>query len=102
LTILSQVSLLRRVILKPLCRPFDGSRPRYTRKPRTDRELPAQLDPRFPIAGDRLYVTELSPGVKGKKTRLFEVTGHELRFKAHSTVPEKLVQAFASAVKSAP
>lgn len=52
--------------------------------------------------GDRLYVTELSPGVKGKKTRLFEVTGHELRFKAHSTVPEKLVQAFASAVKSAP
>jgi hypothetical protein len=50
--------------------------------------------------GSQFYITEISPGAHGQKTRLFRAPGRKVTFKGHSTLPEKVTQAFASAVKS--
>jgi hypothetical protein len=52
--------------------------------------------------GSQFYITEISPGADGTTTRLFRAPGRRVTFKRNSTVAEKLTQAFASAVKSAP
>jgi hypothetical protein len=52
--------------------------------------------------GSHFYITEMGPGARGRKTRLFRAPGRKVRLKRHSTFPEKLAQAFAAAVKSAP
>ena len=52
--------------------------------------------------GSQFYITEISPGAHGHKTRLFRAPGRKVTFKRDSTLPEKVTQAFASAVKSAP
>jgi len=52
--------------------------------------------------GSQFYITEIGPGAHGQKTRLFRAPGRKVTFRAHSTLPEKVTQAFASAVKSAP
>lgn len=52
--------------------------------------------------GSQYYITEISPGAGGKTRRLFRAPGRKVTFKRDSTVAERLTQAFASAVKSAP
>jgi hypothetical protein len=52
--------------------------------------------------GSQFYITEIGPGAHGQKTRLFRAPGPKVTFKPDSTLPEKITQAFASAVKSAP
>jgi hypothetical protein len=51
--------------------------------------------------GSQVYITEISPGAHGQKARLFRAPGRKLTFKPNSTLPEKVTQAFVSAVKSA-
>ena len=51
--------------------------------------------------GSQFYITEISPGVHGRKTRLFRAPGRKVTFKRDSTLPEKVIQAFKSAVKAA-
>jgi hypothetical protein len=52
--------------------------------------------------GSAFYLTELSPERSAAGKRLFRVPGRRIVFKHGSTVPEKVYEAFASAVKTAP
>jgi hypothetical protein len=93
-----------------------GITPKAGATPGYRRALPAKKAPVGPVGelvsdrwryvavkqGSQFYVTEISPGAHGHKTRLFRAPGRKVTFRRDSTLPEKVTQAFASAVKSAP